>query len=158
MRKPLHIVILAAGAGTRMKSRVAKVLQTVAGSPMIIHVIDTAMQVQPAGIHVVFNPDVPEVPAACTNYDISWAAQSEQLGTGHAVQQAMPGVPDDANVLVLYGDTPLLEAAVLQELIEFPSQGLKVLTMNVTDPGGYGRIVRDEKGAVTGIIPDQSSD
>jgi len=140
-----------------MKSRVAKVLQTVAGSPMIIHVLDTAMQVQPAGIHVVFNPDVPEVPAACADYDISWAAQSEQLGTGHAVQQAMPGIPDDANVLVLYGDTPLLEAAVLQELIEFPSQGLKVLTMNVTDPSGYGRIVRDEKGAVTGIVEERDA-
>ncbi len=140
-----------------MKSRVAKVLQTVANRPMIIHVLDTAMQVQPAGIHVVFNPDVPEVPAACAEYDINWAAQSEQLGTGHAVQQAMPGIPDDANVLVLYGDTPLLEASVLQELIDFPSQGLKVLTMDIADPGGYGRIVRDENGAVTGIVEERDA-
>jgi bifunctional UDP-N-acetylglucosamine pyrophosphorylase/glucosamine-1-phosphate N-acetyltransferase len=154
MRKPLHIIILAAGAGTRMKSRVPKVLQTVAGRPMIIHVLDTAMQVQPAGIHVVFNPDVPEVPAACAAYDLTWAAQSRQLGTGHAVQQAMPGIPDDADVLVLYGDTPLLQAGVLQSFIEFPSTGLKVLTMDVTDPTGYGRIVRDEQGAVTGIVEE----
>ncbi len=157
MRKPLHIVILAAGAGTRMKSRVAKVLQTLASRPMIIHVLDTALQVQPAGIHVVFDPDVAEVPAACADYDISWAAQTEQLGTGHALQQAMPGIPHDADVLVLNGDTPLLQATVLQDLIDHPAQGLKVLTMNVSDPAGYGRIIRDEKGAVTGIIEERDA-
>jgi bifunctional UDP-N-acetylglucosamine pyrophosphorylase/glucosamine-1-phosphate N-acetyltransferase len=157
MRKPLHIIILAAGAGTRMKSRVPKVLQTVAGQPMIIHVLETALQAKPAGIHVVFNPDVPEVPAACAAYDITWAAQSEQLGTGHAVQQAMPGIPDNADVLVLYGDTPLLEAEVLQALIEFPSDGVKVLTMEVTDPTGYGRIVRDGGSAVTGIVEERDA-
>ncbi|NOR20125.1 MAG: UDP-N-acetylglucosamine diphosphorylase/glucosamine-1-phosphate N-acetyltransferase, partial [Xanthomonadales bacterium] len=157
MRKPLHIIILAAGAGTRMKSRLPKVLQTLAGRPMIIHVLDTAMQVRPAGIHVVFNPEVPEVVAACSDYDITWAAQSEQLGTGHAVQQAMPGIPDDANVLVLYGDTPLLQAAVLQTLMESPSTGLKVLTMDVAEPGGYGRIVRDEKSAVSGIVEERDA-
>jgi bifunctional UDP-N-acetylglucosamine pyrophosphorylase/glucosamine-1-phosphate N-acetyltransferase len=74
MPKPLHIIILAAGAGTRMKSRVAKVLQTVAGRPMIIHVLDTAMQLQPAGIHVVYNPDAPEVIEACASFDITWSA------------------------------------------------------------------------------------
>jgi len=140
-----------------MKSRVAKVLQTVAARPMIIHVLDTAMQIQPAGIHVVYNPDVPEVVAACAAYDITWAAQTEQLGTGHAVQQAMPGIPDDADVLVLYGDTPLLEAGVLQNLIEFPSSGLKVLTLDVADPTGYGRIVRDNNGAVTGIVEERDA-
>ena len=157
MRKPLHIIILAAGAGTRMNSRVAKVLQTVAGRPMIIHVLDTALQVEPVAIHVVFNPDVPEVPEACSAYDINWAAQTEQLGTGHAVQQAMPGIPGDAEVLVLYGDTPLLEASVLQALIENPSNGLKVLTMIVADPTGYGRIVRDDNGNVTGIVEERDA-
>ena len=140
-----------------MKSRLPKVLQTVAGRPMIIHVLDTAMQVRPAGIHVVFNPEAPEVVAACSDYDITWAAQSEQLGTGHAVQQAMPGIPDAANVLVLYGDTPLLQAAVLQTLMESPSTGLKVLTMDVAEPGGYGRIVRDEKSAVSGIVEERDA-
>jgi bifunctional UDP-N-acetylglucosamine pyrophosphorylase/glucosamine-1-phosphate N-acetyltransferase len=157
MPKPLHIIILAAGAGTRMKSRLPKVLQTVAGRPMIIHVLDTAMQLQPAGIHVVYNPDALEVIEACASFDITWAAQAEQLGTGHAVQQAMPGIPADADVLVLYGDIPLLEADVLRKLIEAPSAGLKVLTMNVPDPKGYGRIVRDENGSVTGIIEERDA-
>ena len=140
-----------------MKSRVPKVLQTVAGRPMIIHVLDTAMQLQPAGIHVVNNPDAPEVVDACASFDITWATQSEQLGTGHAVQQAMPGVPADADVLVLYGDIPLLEASVLQKLIDAPSTGLKVLTMDVPDPKGYGRIIRDDNGSVTGIVEERDA-
>ncbi|MBT8075867.1 MAG: bifunctional UDP-N-acetylglucosamine diphosphorylase/glucosamine-1-phosphate N-acetyltransferase GlmU [Gammaproteobacteria bacterium] len=157
MHKPLHIIILAAGAGTRMKSQVPKVLQTVGGRPMIIHVLGTAMQLQPAGVHVVFNPDVPEVPAACAAYDITWAPQKPQLGTGHAVQQAMPGIPDDADVLVLYGDIPLLEGDVLQTLIEAPTTGLKVLTMDVANPRGYGRIVRDGSDGVTGIVEERDA-
>ena len=157
MLKPLHIIILAAGAGTRMKSRVPKVLQTVAGRPMIIHVLNTAMQLQPAGIHVVYNPDAPEVMDACSSFDITWAAQAEQLGTGHAVQQAMPGVPADADVLILYGDIPLLEASVLQKLIDASSTGLKVLTMDVPDPKGYGRIVRDDNDSVTGIVEERDA-
>lgn len=140
-----------------MKSRVPKVLQTVGGRPMIFHVLDTALQVQPAGIHVVFNPSVPEVPEACVAYDVSWAAQANQLGTGHAVQQAMPGIPDDANVLVLYGDIPLLEAAVLDALITPLLEGLKVLTMEMSEPSGYGRIVRDHQGRVTGIVEERDA-
>jgi len=154
MHKPLHIIILAAGAGTRMKSRVPKVLQTVGGSALIIHVLDTALQLEPAGIHVVFNPAVPELQTACSHYDITWAAQAEQLGTGHAVQQAMPGIPDDANVLILYGDIPLLEVAVLKGMIEPDQAGIRVLTMDVPDPTGYGRIVRDESGSVERIVEE----
>ncbi|MGB5486909.1 MAG: bifunctional UDP-N-acetylglucosamine diphosphorylase/glucosamine-1-phosphate N-acetyltransferase GlmU [Lysobacterales bacterium] len=157
MHRPLHIIILAAGAGTRMKSRVPKVLQTVGGQPMIIHVLDTALQLQPAGIHVVFNPQAPQVREACADFDITWAAQSQQLGTGHAVQQAMPGVPEDADVLVLYGDIPLLEAGVLKKLVESPSAGIKVLTMQIAEPRGYGRIVRDSNGDVTGIVEERDA-
>jgi len=140
-----------------MKSRVPKVLQTVGGQPMIIHVLDTALHLQPAGIHVVFNPGVPEVREACAAYDINWAAQEQQLGTGHAVQQAMPGIPDGANVLVLYGDIPLLDAGVLKNLVGSPSSGIKVLTMNIAEPAGYGRIVRDENGDVTGIVEERDA-
>ena len=140
-----------------MKSRVPKVLQTVGGCPMIIHVLDTAMQLQPAGIHVVFNPNAKEVQEACASFDITWAAQAEQLGTGHAVCQAMPGIPGDADVLVLYGDIPLLGPGVLQTLIKQPSAGLKVLTMNIADPRGYGRIVRDKNGGVTGIVEERDA-
>ena len=157
MHKPLHIIILAAGAGTRMKSRVPKVLQTVGGRPMIFHVLDTALKLQPARVHVVFNPSVPEVPEACASYDVTWAPQEQQLGTGHAVQQAMPGIPDDANVLVLYGDIPLLEAGVLDTLLEKPLEGLRVLTMKVGQPAGYGRIIRDEAGGVTGIVEERDA-
>ncbi len=157
MHKPLHIIILAAGAGTRMKSRVPKVLQTVGGRPMIIHVLDTALQLKPAGIHVVFNPRAPEVREACAAFSITWAAQERQLGTGHAVQQAMPGIPEEADVLVLYGDIPLLEAGVLEKLLATPSAGIKVLTMQIAAPQGYGRIVRDENGSVTGIVEERDA-
>lgn len=124
---------------------------------MLIHVLDTAMQLQPAGIHVVFNPEAPAVPEACVAFDITWAAQAEQLGTGHAVQQAMPGIPEGAEVLVLYGDIPLLEVGVLEKLIESPSAGLKVLTMKLDEPAGYGRIVRDEYGRITGIVEERDA-
>lgn len=140
-----------------MKSRVPKVLQTVGARPMIIHVLDTALQLQPAGIHVVFNPQAPEVRAACASFNITWAAQVQQLGTGHAVLQAMPGIPEASHVLILYGDIPLLEAGVLKKLIEAPSTGIKVLTMDIAEPQGYGRIVRDDKGNVTGIVEERDA-
>ena len=140
-----------------MKSRVPKVLQTVGGRAMLIHVIETATQLRPAGIHVVYNPKAPEVRDACAAFDITWAPQAEQLGTGHAVQQAMPGIPEGADVLVLYGDIPLLEASTLQALCESAPEGLKVLTMQVEDPHGYGRVVRDESGNVTGIVEERDA-
>jgi len=140
-----------------MKSRVPKVLQTIGGQPMIIHVLDTALQLQPAGIHVVYNPQAPEVQDSCANFDITWASQAEQLGTGHAVQQAMPAIPVESDVLVLYGDIPLLEAGVLKNLVESPPAGIKVLTIDVADPKGYGRIVRDENGNVAGIVEERDA-
>ena len=140
-----------------MKSRIPKVLQTVGGRPMIFHVLDVATQLQPDSIHCVFNPDAPEVQEACASFDVSWAAQARQLGTGHAVLQAMPGIPGEADVLVLYGDTPLLDVDALQHLVDLPSTGLNVLTMKVADPTGYGRIVRDDHGRVTGIVEERDA-
>ena len=140
-----------------MKSRVPKVLQTVGGRPMIIHVLDTALQLNPAGIHIVFNPDAPEVQETCESYNITWAPQAEQLGTGHAVQQAMPAIPGTADVLVLYGDTPLVEPDVLRQLVITEGKGIKVLTMKVSEPAGYGRILRDTSGSITGIVEERDA-
>jgi bifunctional UDP-N-acetylglucosamine pyrophosphorylase/glucosamine-1-phosphate N-acetyltransferase len=124
---------------------------------MIIHVLEAAVQLDPDGLHVVFNPAVPAVKEACTGFSATWAEQAEQLGTGHAVQQALPKIPEDADVLVLYGDIPLLEASVLRELVTSSTDGVKVLTMRVPDPHGYGRIVRDENGDICAIVEQRDA-
>lgn len=155
---PLHVVILAAGEGKRMKSALPKVLQAIAGKPMLQHVIDAARQLAPAGIHVVFGHGGDRVRAAFSGQpDLHWAEQSRQLGTGHAVQQAMPGIPDDARVLVLYGDVPLITPATLQRLLDGP-RSLAVLAAEPADPTGYGRIVRDPEGHVAAIVEHKDAD
>ncbi|TWH10178.1 bifunctional UDP-N-acetylglucosamine diphosphorylase/glucosamine-1-phosphate N-acetyltransferase GlmU [Pseudoxanthomonas taiwanensis] len=149
MTQPLHVVILAAGEGKRMKSALPKVLQPVGGRPMLAHVIDTARRLQPAGIHVVYGHGGDAVRAAFAGQDdLAWAEQARQLGTGHAVQQAMPGIPELADVLVLYGDVPLTSADTLRRLLQ--ADGL--LRVLVADPTGYGRIVRDPQGRVAKIV------
>src|SRR5688572_12093815 len=126
-----------------MKSATAKVLQKIAGKPMLAHAIDTARALNPAGIHVVYGHGGEQVRAAFAGQDdLSWAEQSERLGTGHAVQQAMPGVPQDARVLILYGDVPLIAPETLQRLLA-ASGRIAVLVADLDDPTGYGRIVRD---------------
>ncbi|UJB21939.1 MULTISPECIES: bifunctional UDP-N-acetylglucosamine diphosphorylase/glucosamine-1-phosphate N-acetyltransferase GlmU [Lysobacter] len=148
----LHIVILAAGEGKRMKSVTAKVLQKIAGRPMLAQVIDTARALRPVGIHVVYGHGGEQVRQAFQDQpDLHWAEQAQRLGTGHAVQQAMPGVPQDARVLVLYGDVPLITAQTLQSLLDSPGR-LAVLVADLDDPSGYGRIVRDPEGRVGSIV------
>ena len=155
---PLHVVILAAGEGKRMKSALPKVLQAIAGRPMLAHVIAAARELAPAGIHVVFGHGGEQVRAAFAGQaDLHWAEQSRQLGTGHAVQQAMPGIPDDARVLVLYGDVPLITAATLRRLLDAP-RPLAVLAAEPADPTGYGRIVRDSEGHVAAIVEHKDAD
>lgn len=155
---PLHVVILAAGEGKRMRSALPKVLQAIAGKPMLAHVIDAARQLAPAGIHVVFGHGGEQVRAAFAGQpDLHWAEQSRQLGTGHAVQQAMRGVPDDARVLVLYGDVPLITPATLRRLLD-ASRSLVVLAAEPADPTGYGRIVRDTEGHVAAIVEHKDAD
>ncbi len=155
---PLHVVILAAGEGKRMKSALPKVLQAIAGKPMLAHVIDAARQLAPAGIHVVFGHGGAQVRAVFADQpDLHWAEQSRQLGTGHAVQQAMPGIPDDARVLVLYGDVPLITAATLRRLLD-ATRSLAVLAAEPLDPTGYGRIVRDTEGHVAAIVEHKDAD
>ncbi len=154
----LHIVILAAGEGKRMKSALPKVLQAIAGKPMLAHVIDAARQLMPAGIHVVFGHGGDQVRAAFAGQpDLLWAEQSLQLGTGHAVQQAMPNIPDHARVLVLYGDVPLLTPATLRHLLDAP-RSLAVLAAEPVDPSGYGRVVRNTEGHVAAIVEHKDAD
>ncbi|HTD29670.1 MAG TPA: NTP transferase domain-containing protein, partial [Xanthomonadaceae bacterium] len=134
MSNPLHVVILAAGEGKRMKSALPKVLQPIAGRPMLAHVIDTARALGAEGIHVVYGHGGAQVRSAFVDQaDLVWAEQAQQLGTGHAVQQAMPGVPDGARVLVLYADVPLIAAETLRGLL-MADGGLAVLVAELDDP------------------------
>ena len=158
MSAPLHVVVLAAGEGKRMKSALPKVLQKVAGRPMLAHAIDAARALSPQGIHVVYGHGGEAVRAAFADQpDLHWAQQVQQLGTGHAVQQAMPGVPDDVRVLVLYGDVPLITAHSLRRLMDAPGR-LAVLAAELPDPTGYGRILRDPEGRVASIIEQKDAD
>ena len=157
MPAPLHVVILAAGEGKRMKSSLPKVLQPIAARPMLAHVIEVARTLQPAAIHVVHGHGGEQVRAAFAGQaDLQWALQARQLGTGHAVQQALPSVPDDARVLVLYGDVPLITPATLQRLLAAPG-ALAVLAAEPADPAGYGRIVRDAEGHVARIVEQKDA-
>ena len=141
----LEIIILAAGQGTRMYSDMPKVLHKVAGQPMLTHVISTAKSLSPEKIHVVVGHGADQVKAEIDNDAIDWCIQSEQLGTGHAVQQVLPSLKDGQSVLVLYGDVPLLTRTTLQTLIEqLELNDLVLLSARLNDPTGYGRIVRKE--------------
>ena len=153
----LNIVILAAGLGKRMQSDLPKVLHPLAGKPMLAHVLDNARKLKPSRIVVVVGHGADRVEAAFSDQDdISFALQSPQQGTGHAVQQAVPflaegGGQDDAT-LVLYGDVPLVQADTLQALLDARAGGMAVLTEKLADPTGYGRIVRNEKDEVVRIV------
>ncbi len=149
---PLDIVILAAGQGQRMNSDLPKVLQPLAGRPLLAHVIETAARLAPQGIYVVYGYGGAAVQAALADAPVDWVLQAEQLGTGHAVMQAMPLIPDGHRVLVLYGDVPLLRAGSLRELVDGDGATLALLTARLTDPTGYGRIIRDRHGSVAAIV------
>ncbi|HWV09650.1 MAG TPA: bifunctional UDP-N-acetylglucosamine diphosphorylase/glucosamine-1-phosphate N-acetyltransferase GlmU [Pseudomonas sp.] len=148
----LDIVILAAGQGTRMRSALPKVLHAVAGKSMLGHVIDTARQLKPQGIHVVIGHGAEQVRERLAADDLNFVIQAEQLGTGHAVAQALPQLSADT-VLILYGDVPLIETATLERLLgQVSDQQLGLLTVELADPTGYGRIVRNGDGVVQAII------
>ena len=158
MNPALHVIILAAGEGKRMKSSLPKVLQPVAGVPMLGHVIHAARALQPAAIHVVYGHGGEQVRAAfAADTDLHWSEQQQRLGTGHAVAQAMPAVPDAARVLVLYGDVPLIRPQTLQTLLAAEGP-LAVLAAELADPTGYGRIVRDGQGKVAAIVEQKDAD
>ena len=154
----LSIIILAAGQGTRMCSARPKVLHPLAGRPLLAHVIDTARDLQPTDIHVVIGHGAEQVQRDFPDTDIQWALQAEQLGTGHAVAQAMPAVPDGNTVLVMYGDVPLVSRATLAPLCSLAEQGMAaLLTADLDDPGGYGRILHHADGSICGIVEEKDA-
>ena len=150
---PLSVVILAAGQGTRMKSDLPKVLQPLAGRPLLGHVLDTAAGLEAAATHVVYGHGGEQVLKAFEGRDVRWALQAEQHGTGHAVMQAVPQIPDDHLVLVLYGDVPLVQLDTLARLVAAAGpDAVSLLSVMLPDPTGYGRIVRDGAGNVVRIV------
>jgi bifunctional UDP-N-acetylglucosamine pyrophosphorylase / glucosamine-1-phosphate N-acetyltransferase len=151
----LTIVILAAGQGKRMKSAMPKVLHGIAGTPMLGHVLERAHELSPTSICVVYGHGGEQVRAAYPGANIQWALQSPQLGTGHAVMQALPHLYDEGITLILYGDVPLITGDTLAKLVDAAHHGkLAWLTQNVPDPTGLGRILRDTTGNVRSIVED----
>jgi bifunctional UDP-N-acetylglucosamine pyrophosphorylase/glucosamine-1-phosphate N-acetyltransferase len=155
---PLSVVILAAGQGKRMGSDLPKVLQPLAGRPLLAHVVATARALQPAAIYVVHGHGADQVRAAIPGGDIRWSLQAEQKGTGHAVAQAMPGVPDGHTALVLYGDVPLIRAETLADLAKRAGPAsIALLSARPVDPAGYGRVVRDAAERVVRIVEEKDA-
>jgi bifunctional UDP-N-acetylglucosamine pyrophosphorylase/glucosamine-1-phosphate N-acetyltransferase len=148
----LEILILAAGLGKRMRSALPKVLHPLGGRPLLAHVLDTARALAPRKMILVHGHGAEQVRHVFPEKDIEWVLQAEQLGTAHAVMQAMPRVGADADVLILYGDVPLVSAATLERLLEAAGGGLAVLTADLEDPAAYGRVVRDASGRVKRIV------
>ena len=154
----LQIVILAAGMGTRMKSNRPKVLHHLGGEPLLAHVLNTAESIQAEKICVVYGHGGEQLREAFAQREIEWVLQEQQLGTGHAVAQALPYLLPDLPVLVLYGDVPLIRVETLQNLGSLVSEeSLGLLTVTLPDPSGYGRIVRDDAGEVVAIVEQKDA-
>lgn len=152
------VIILAAGKGTRMRSKRAKVLQPLAGQPLLQHVINVAKKIDNSRLHVVIGHDADNVRASLAHEQCSWVAQTEQLGTGHAVAQTLPQLADDGISLVLYGDVPLVSIATLQNLLAaIDSNSMAVLTVELPNPKGYGRIIRNAQGSVLAIVEEKDA-
>ena len=155
---PLHVIVLAAGEGKRMKSKRPKVLMPLAGRPLLAHVLAAARALRPASIHLVYGHGGDQVLAAFDGQSgLNWVLQADRLGTGHAVAQALRDVPHDARVLVLYGDVPLIRAATLQRLVEADA-ALGLLVTRVDNPFGYGRVFRDGNGHVRAVVEEKDAD
>ena len=155
--KALSVVILAAGKGTRMYSDLPKVLHKVAGKPMVKHVIDTANQLGAENVHLIYGHGGELMRERLANESVNWVFQAEQLGTAHAVQQTAPFFKDDENIVILYGDAPLVTKETLEKLIAAkPENGIALLTVNLDNPTGYGRIIR-ENGNVVAIVEQKDA-
>jgi len=153
----LEIIVLAAGQGKRMRSQRPKILHALAGRALLGHVLAAARTLSPQRLVVVHGHGADEVRAAFEGAQVAWALQAEQLGTGHAVQQAMPQISPDADVLILYGDVPLVRPETLQRLCAAGRAELAVLTADMEDPAGYGRIVRDGAGRIARIVEEKDA-
>lgn len=155
----LSSIILAAGKGTRMRSVLPKVLQPLGGRPLLHHVIDTAQSLQVRQTVVVAGFGLDAVQAACANYALAWAVQAQQMGTGHAVAQAIGQIMDEETALILYGDVPLIHAHTLSRLVALvdADHPLALLTVTLDNPSGYGRIVRDAQGVMQRIVEQKDA-
>lgn len=152
----LHTIILAAGKGTRMKSRRPKVLQTLAGKALVRHVLDTCQSIQSDDTVLIYGFGGEMVKADLAEYAVTFVEQAEQLGTGHAVKMALPHLPNDGKSLILYGDVPLTQADTLTKLVEANTDGISMLTLNVANPFGLGRIIRQD-GKVVAIVEQKDA-
>jgi len=158
----LHVVVLAAGRGTRMRSNKPKVLHTVAGKPMLERVIETAKYLEPKGVHIIIGHEGERIKAAFNYHDVNWVWQHEQLGTGHALKQALPEIPDEDRVLVLSGDVPLIQKELLIKLIEKTeakddSVPLALLLALLSNPTGLGRVLRDSNGQIQALVEEKDA-
>ena len=154
----LDVVILAAGEGKRMKSQLPKVLHRIGGRTLLELVVRAAQQLSPEQIHVVIGHGGVMVQETLPDLGVTWVEQTEQLGTGHAVEQAVPGIPDDSTVLVLYADGPLIRPDTLRSVIALVSHtSMGLITIDVDQPKGYGRILRNPEGAVCGIVEERDA-
>ena len=154
---PLEVIVLAAGQGKRMRSDLPKVLHPVGGRPLLAHVLDAARALQPKKTLVVHGHGAEKVHAAFADAPVEWVLQAEQLGTGHAVQQAMKHARGNGDVLILYGDVPLVRPESLKKLVEAARDGVAVMSTEVEDPTGYGRIVRAANGSVERIVEEKDA-
>ena len=152
----LKVIILAAGEGKRMKSKLPKVLHKVQGRTMVDHVIDAAERAEAGDICVVVGHGAQEVKEALKDRNVKFALQEKQLGTGHAVMQAGDFIEEGADILVLYGDTPLITPETIGKLLDFHEKegnSISIISAMVDDPAGYGHIIRNEKGEFLKRMP-----
>ena len=151
----LSIVILAAGVGSRLKSKTPKVLHTVGGKPLLQHVLETAKALNPSNIFVVVGREAKAIKARFEDENVTWVMQSDPKGTGDAVLKALPGIKDE-RVMILYGDVPLVLPSTLAKLTQEP-EGVSMLTVSLEDPFGYGRILRNHQGDIKCIIEQKDA-
>ncbi len=154
----LNVVILAAGLGKRMCSSLPKVLHPIAGKPLLEHIISTASELNPSAIFIIYGHGGEQVRQQLQHLSVQWIEQKQQLGTGHAVAQAIPHIQDNERVLILLGDAPLITVATLQKLLqETPENAVGLVTVHMPDPTGLGRVLRDASGAMIAVVEEKEA-